>query len=185
MKKILCFILLFFLLSTAVCSAQVTNVWFKIQGLKVYIPQKDMLTSPMTHAFQEWQKKSNNKISFIFVNTKSTADIEVIFLNSGVADICGPNALGCTANMYKTTHLGTRIISGKIYISRKSFKNRVMSNTEVYTIMLHEIGHSLGLGHSNNIKSLMYPSTNQSMAVKQEILDEDIQNLYKIYEIKN
>jgi predicted Zn-dependent protease len=77
--------------------------------------------------------------------------------------------------------MGSRIINSKIFVSRRSFNNTVMSNTEIYTIMLHEIGHSLGLGHSENKTSIMFKGTNRTLATKQEILDEDIQTLYKLY----
>lgn len=181
MKRVIYIFIMLFIFATVSFGAKYNDVWIKTKGLKVFIPQKDMLTSPMTHAFQEWQRKTKSNFTFEFVNTKSTANIEVIFLDSGVTEICGEHVLGCAISRHKISYMGTRIISSKIYISRRSFNNTVMSNTEVYTIMLHEIGHSLGLGHSANKESIMFKGTNRTLAIKQEILDEDIQTLYKLY----
>ena len=181
MKRVLYIFMMLIVFATVSLGAKFGGVWIKTKGLKVYIPPKDMLTTPMTHAFQEWQRKTQNNFTFEFVNTKSTANIEVIFLDSGIAKMCGERALGCAVPRYKISYMGSRIINSKIFVSRRSFNNTVMINTEIYTIMLHEIGHSLGLGHSENKTSIMFKGTNRTLATKQEILDEDIQTLYKLY----
>ena len=180
MKKIL-LIITFLFISFAGAFA-VEGIWTNPKGLKVYIPPKDMLTTTMMHAFQEWQRKTNNYFIFQFVNTKSTANIEVIFMNGGIPEICNNDgALGCTKTSMIENHLGTRIRKATVYISRKSNNGKIMSNTQVYTIMLHEIGHALGLGHTEQPTSTMYSGTNQTMAVKQEIQTSDLNLLYDLY----
>ena len=54
-----------------------------------------------------------------------------------------------------------------------------MTNDEIYTVMLHEIGHSIGLNHSNNPNDLMYPSLNKG--VVKGITENDVKALYEIY----
>ena len=160
-------------------------VLVKRQGLKVYIPQKDMLTETMKYAFMDWQKHTNNEFTFEFVGTKSTANIEVIFMESGIGNICRVDALGCTTHYNVRTVYGNQRIRGaKIYISAKDNKGQPMTENEVYTIMLHEIGHALGLEHSEDKNSLMYAGTNSEMAEKQEIRAKDIENLFKLYGIQ-
>ncbi len=174
------------ILPPAPTNSDVKPLMIKTQGLKVYIPKKDMLSTTMQHAFMDWQRHTNGKFSFEFVGTKSTANIEVIFIESGMGDICkNGDALGCTKYASaKTLYGNKRILGTKIYISIYDMHGKPMTKNEVYTIMLHEIGHALGLEHSKNPKSLMYAGTNSEMAEGQEILPEDVQTLYDLYGMK-
>lgn len=164
----------------------VKPVLVKTQGLKIYIPPKDMLTTTMKHAFMDWQQHTNGNFTFEFVGTKSTANIEVIFIESGMGNICkNGDALGCTTYIpAKTLYGNKRILGAKIYISVYDNNGKVMTANQVYTVMLHEIGHSLGLEHSTNPKSLMFAGTNSQMAETQEIQPEDVKALYELYGIK-
>lgn len=161
-------------------------VLIKTQGLKVYIPPKDMLASTMKHAFMDWQRHTDGNFTFEFVGTKSTANITVIFIESGIGDIChNSKALGCCSFVPATTvHGNKRIMDVKIYISVNDMNGKPMTKNQVYTIMLHEIGHALGLNHSQDKNSLMYKGTNSEMAEVQEIQPQDVKALYKLYGIE-
>ena len=197
MKKIFTIIfgiLIFFALSSSNINATTTPasyedakpVLIKTQRLKVYIPPKDMLATTMKHAFTDWQRHTNGNFTFEFVGTKSTANIEVLFIESGMSNICrNGDALGCTTYIpAKTLYGNKRILGAKIYISVNDMNGKPMTKNQVYTIMLHEIGHAMGLSHSKDKKSLMYAGTNSEMAEGQEIREDDIKRLYKLYGIE-
>ena len=190
MKKIF---IIFFIIICACISApvfadvEVAGYWQNPKGLKVYIPPKNILTEPMTHAFWEWQKQTNNKISFDFIGTKTTANIEVIILKKDINVICGnKKALGCTKTFgYMVPNTQKRVIKkARIYISEKNNKGEIMSKTEVYTIMLHELGHALGLIHSKDVNSIMYPTTDDRLSKVQDIQPKDVKILFKIYDME-
>jgi hypothetical protein len=48
------------------------------------------------------------------------------------------------------------------------------------SILLHELGHALGLGHSNNVESIMYPTVQKKNV--QTIVHEDRELVKCIYE---
>jgi predicted Zn-dependent protease len=186
MKKIL-LIITFLFISLAVFTTRafaVEGIWTNPKGIKVYIPQNNLAVT-MSHAFEEWQRKTNGYFTFQFVNTKSTAQIEVKFMESGIPEICKvKGALGCTRTATVENHMGKRIKHAIVYISSKSNNGKLMTHTEIYTIMLHEVGHALGMGHTKDPKSIMHAGTNQSMAVKQEIQTSDLNLLYDLYHPK-
>ena len=194
MKKIFTIIfgvLIFFITGILVVNATVTSETFKnvapilgvTKGIKVYIPPKNRLSVTMQHAFMDWQKHTNNNFTFEYVGTQSTANITVVFIDSGMVDICkSSGALGCTTYaIANTLYLNRRIQKAKVYISMNDMYGKPMTNNQVYTIMLHEIGHALGLQHSQNPNSLMYEITNSQMAEGQEIRQTDLDALYKLY----
>lgn len=159
-----------------VCAAVVSNP----QNIAVYIPQNDDKTALMKKAFEQWQKKSNNNFVFKYVDDPELSDINVIFIEKNLSDYCGDiDALGCSNNRY----LYNIITHSTIYIAKRRPKGLLLSNTQVYAIMRHEIGHALGLEHSKKFNDIMYPVTNLGISIRQDINDNDIKNLYQLYGI--
>nr|QGT49714.1 hypothetical protein Melaina855_1010 [uncultured Candidatus Melainabacteria bacterium] len=136
--------------------------------INVYIP-KDAKAASMQRAFSKWQNESGSNLKFNFVE-KGPADIDVIFAEQ-VDGNDGP------VGSYSVKISGQKITKAEIKILTKGQKAKKYSNNLVYTVMLHEIGHVLGLqDESRKPTSIMYMPVSE----KQDIQKFDIRKLYKI-----
>ncbi len=141
--------------------------------IKVYIPPNKNAVM-MRHAFEEWQRVTNNRIRFYFVSDPKISKMDVYFVDKintrNMAHLS--RALGVAES-----RKAKRIHHVNIEIATYTQNGRPLSKDEIYTVMLHEIGHGLGLGHSKNRNSIMYPGAYTHL----EIIQEDLNNLKRIY----
>lgn len=111
--------------------------------IKVYIPD-DSYSGMMQRAFQKWVEKSNGKLKFEYL-TEPPADIEVEFADK-------TDGTDGDIGSYSLTVMGGDIKQAKITIAPNPTEN---SNNLIYTVMLHEIGHALGLRDSTRKIGIM------------------------------
>ena len=167
MKKIFALIICLFCFISATVRAEeeekVLPHWENLKSIKVYIPPKHEYSSLMKKAFDEWESASKGKIKFLYVYSPKQAQDIVVF-----NDMFSGDELGTTTMKHQT-------ICAPIY-KRVDGK---MNATEIYAVMLHEIGHSLGLPHSNDQKALMYYQSYKGGA--KSITQSDVKALYEIY----
>lgn len=147
--------------------------WLNPKDIKTYFPQKHKNTVMMRHAFERWSKVTKDKVIFVYTNNPEDADLEIVF--DKTANYHGSDkAIGVTHKRYIE---GKKIIHATIHIADYTNDGRELSRDEVFTVMLHEIGHAIGLDHVNDPNSIMNPYCDVIM----EITDSDIRQLRLIY----
>lgn len=132
--------------------------------IKVFIPQ-DNYSAMMKQAFQKWESKCNGRLIFEYI-ANSPADIEVEFVDK-------TDGSDGDIGSYSLTIQGGAITKAVVSIAPNPDQN---SNDMIYTVMLHEIGHALGLKDTSRKLGIMSTPVTQS----QDIINTDIIHLYQV-----
>lgn len=181
MKKILLTIFAFLIVVLSGVAAE--RRWLS-QPVHVYIPPCGNMSAYMKQAFMAWENLSGSTIRFKFDNSPSSAKIQVKFVDF-VTNCNSSDAVGCT-HWYERNG---KISNAEITIGTKEYIFLVGDGTKtpklvnrskehIYGVMLHEVGHAIGLEHSNNPNSIMYPYDLESM---QYLTKEDLRILRQNY----
>lgn len=151
--------------------AKISNVpHWKTSTITVYIP-KNQRAASMRRAFQQWQAVSAGHLNFKFVQS-GPANIDVVFVEK-VSGNDGP--LG----EYKREIKGGYITKAEIKLATKSPAIKKYSNDYIYTTMLHEVGHALGLpDRADKPTTIMH----MPLTSDQDIKKLDIKNLFAVYD---
>lgn len=185
MKKIFYFVvtLLFLLfLMPAANSGEMgiaQTYWDNPTKIKTYIPLNHKYTAKFKRACAEWSRLTKNGIIFKYVGTPKEAQIRVYFVKQMPPELKQDSAAGLTRSIFSRN--SGQLGGSEIWIA-DYVKQKKLSDDEVYTSMLHELGHAIGLGHSENPNSIMYPNTSKVKTM--EISNEDLAILAKKYKWK-
>src|SRR5436305_12730900 len=72
-------------------------------------------------------------------------------------------------------------IGGDIAFNTAQVYNINGLDYDLYTVSLHELGHALGLGHSNSASAIMYPTYR---GVQYGLSTDDINGIQSIYKAR-
>ncbi len=172
-KKILILLFLVFFSILSLEAAEKPR-WIA-QPIYVYIPKYGNITTLMQKAFMEWEKQADDLIRFKFVDKPSNANINVNFVDH-VTSCNSPLAVGCAIMTLRSGYYDTCQLD--IAMKKLDNDNTYRPIENIYGVMLHEIGHAIGLGHSVSSNSIMYP---YDLPTIQYLTEEDIALLYKKY----
>ena len=144
----------------------------------------DVVRRVIDESFQEWEFKSC--FEFRDITPSSHADIKVVFTNdhSQTNDhkSCDRRFRGSAGHAFFRNH---KKFPAQIHINNEISwmeSSKMPGNISLKTVLLHEIGHVLGLMHSADLNSVMYEFIYTNKVKKVTVTDKATLNrLYKYF----
>jgi hypothetical protein len=173
---------------TALTPAELDNVvpcWQDPLVILIYCePVDDRQTHPpdaFEKALLAWQKASNGAIQFKRL-TQQTTDGDGIFITwSDETNPQRPYEVGRTVNQTHLKEGHPFIYRSELVLQRNPRINQHLAvdaqEIQLYATFLHEIGHALGLEHTQNPHSVMFHRSLQN----HQFTTEDLAQLHRLY----
>jgi predicted Zn-dependent protease len=150
------------------------------EGLRIWVqasttvPNWDTRYAQMARdAFDDWGRDSELPIRFDFILDSASSDIRIVWSDRFPASV--GQRVGVT---HRTADQHGWLTNAEIEVAIHDSTGHTIPPTALVGIVRHEAGHALGMGHSNDQRTKMYPTE-----MRPDITSSDRSTLRLLYQL--